>query len=750
MPCGNPRTVAQALQHVWVTDEILAQAFHRIARVSHAHRRHGSNVPGPLEARRRSSKRRMGMESIGHGAGPPPGADFGSLFGLGRATPPPDFERGWKWEAPIPRPLREEPERADLQRHGTDEQATYQPYGTTEAQKVQDFLKLPPDPIDRSKEAFEAHLERLENVQTLEQSDIQALVAFLDSPSNEPEAHLTLRLFQWLETKSNIEERSWLAIKRSIMSRARESDIHVEELVKLFMYLIYDRPDECILGSSTDKREQISAITSWLSHVWPARDLGVLEDNVEDPWNAVYELLAQRFEPSDFPEHFGDMLRDRFGWALLRHWVPRFTASANVSAPDSSAEDTAREQATMFAMKTFKRFQPHDPQLSNVSVDAQAVHEAFSKLPRHDAYVLNGLIDVLSRKGLPYHQVVAQIVDVYIATQPNSTTKNLFINLRRRKTNQPVPLETATELMQHFLASGLPVYALYVFESLPSIPLRICYDLPVKLIEEAPQIHQDRIWRILCRSTSDDKVPLELRWRKRNALTPEHVETVHKVAYAWASSTYISPRMAFRRVWECFRFLNDRSAPISPMLSRAMVKAGIIRPLQETRRLSKAQVRYVIGVIEGVEGEGTAVEVDRMVFEHWNLVLQAKGYRPGIRQDQDGKYWLHNRQLWQKDWMKRVPPPKAIDVEGLPGRRLTQHYMRVQTTELEQKDQVTFQPFASSEPLVSADLSNDIDPPGRHQYKARKSARREARQRERTSDGSVRIVDPGGGRWNTA
>jgi hypothetical protein len=43
------------LDHLWISDDLLAATFRRFA---NGQRRHGSCVPGPLEARRRLAKRR--------------------------------------------------------------------------------------------------------------------------------------------------------------------------------------------------------------------------------------------------------------------------------------------------------------------------------------------------------------------------------------------------------------------------------------------------------------------------------------------------------------------------------------------------------------------------------------------------------------------------------------------------------------------------------------------------------------------
>jgi hypothetical protein len=88
------------LQHVWISDDLLALAFNRFFRVSCPHqKRHGSHVPGPLEARRRASKRRMTVQTgmYPSGASLPPLFDFGALFRVRETGEP-----RWRYEAPSP------------------------------------------------------------------------------------------------------------------------------------------------------------------------------------------------------------------------------------------------------------------------------------------------------------------------------------------------------------------------------------------------------------------------------------------------------------------------------------------------------------------------------------------------------------------------------------------------------------------------------------------------------------------------
>jgi hypothetical protein len=93
------REAARAIHHpptssIWITDDILANAFNRFLLASQASKRYGSNVPGPLEAQRRLAKRRMmGLAAVGGG----PAVDLGALFGNG-----PVRAHELRWEPPTP------------------------------------------------------------------------------------------------------------------------------------------------------------------------------------------------------------------------------------------------------------------------------------------------------------------------------------------------------------------------------------------------------------------------------------------------------------------------------------------------------------------------------------------------------------------------------------------------------------------------------------------------------------------------
>src|ERR1700728_3221984 len=70
-------TTLSSIEPIWISESLLAESFHRFTCTQ---TRHGSNVPGPMEARRRANKRRnTNMAQIGPG----PPIDANVLFGAG-------------------------------------------------------------------------------------------------------------------------------------------------------------------------------------------------------------------------------------------------------------------------------------------------------------------------------------------------------------------------------------------------------------------------------------------------------------------------------------------------------------------------------------------------------------------------------------------------------------------------------------------------------------------------------------------
>jgi hypothetical protein len=168
---------------------------------------------------------------------------------------------------------------------------------------------------------------------------------------------------------------------------------------------------------------------------------------------------------------------------------------------------------------------------------------------------------------------------------------------------------------------------------------------------------------MLTRFHSEERIPERWRTHRRLSIKQKHVDFVHEVAYVFASSERLSPRTAFRRVWECYRFLRDRRAPLQPLISRAFVKAGITRPLKESERLSEEQVKYIISIVHQVEGPAIAKEVDHIVWDAWKWTLERQWSRnsepPAKGPEGQGQFYENRRRLWMKGGGRIYVPYQA-------------------------------------------------------------------------------------------
>jgi len=147
---------------VWISDSALAAAFSRYCLVSKTRQRHISSVPGPLESRRRLGKRQLGdLSTFRYSAAPPPWALPGLI----------DFSQ-WQWEPPQSPSMREKSQLAARDKIARFSIATLVPQWLKElaADITDDRLPPPPDlyatPILRS-QLFRAELdEYLQKIST--------------------------------------------------------------------------------------------------------------------------------------------------------------------------------------------------------------------------------------------------------------------------------------------------------------------------------------------------------------------------------------------------------------------------------------------------------------------------------------------------------------------------------------------------------------------------------------------------------
>lgn len=310
---------------------------------------------------------------------------------------------------------------------------------------------------------------------------------------------------------------------------------------------------------------------------------------------------------------------------LLKHWAPRYTLS--------NIQHKERLWLTLF-----DNFTKH--------------------LTGYTNYCPNDVIAHLARWKVPYVKLLHEIFSIYLATQPTTTVKNLAFNLLKRSPAPFVPRDLGVKLVDRFLKEGRPSDAARIFLAVPGIPLSAYPELPVVAVQE-DRVHASLILAMLHRVCAEDLVTKEHRFRHTNPLRTKQIDIIHQTAAAWAKSTHINARTAFRRVWECYRFLQDRGARLSPLMSQALAEAGIVRAIKENGRMSIEQAHYVINVVERIEGRKKAAKLDQAVSDYWENSSAKVASTRAVAYTQRPKYTRHARHIWSHQSIRQRLPPKT-------------------------------------------------------------------------------------------
>ncbi|KXT16438.1 hypothetical protein AC579_5127 [Pseudocercospora musae] len=633
MPCRRALQAAQSQECLWITDDVLNEAFQRFLRVSNAHhkrqsggRRYGSNVPGPLEAHRRLSRRRMGITASG-ACSQPGGAEFGALFGFGGCGAQIfDPTRDLKWKAPGREKERKE-EHWMLPKM-TKRKSVFE--------HILNEAKPSINPVDESKNAFECLLESKQHVKEIRQDDLRDVLEFLQSSRDELKAQNMKRLGQWLVSKS-LENVAIRPLTDVILDKIRLGTLDDKELPDVLAALLMSESHEspALQVLNTLSREALQPICArtteilfehtfaglvrvkelpkqiekWLCDLRKCRHLKV--DQIADPiWLSVYEVLASRTSsPAAAASHLYHLRKLELCLVLLKFWAPNFASTGEEQRMQSTTERC-----------TF----------SNVgaTTDPSSLLAAFNErwaTTRRDRFPFVTMLSILQDHGIAHGEFVHHLFTILTAKAQRKGHGAPVVYLAFRQLQQHcaqgVPADLGDKLIRHFLKrdnTRATSFALKIFLHVPSLPLSKYFILPLR-IARADKISSSAIWNVLGRQTAGDIV-----WRledrignEKNRLTQAHIDLVHLVAHEYAKSSCLRPRVAFRRVWECYRFLQDRGAPITSLLTRAMVTAGVLRPLNDFKRPATRLVRYILSLVTRIEGEEVAIKLDQAVWTLW-------------------------------------------------------------------------------------------------------------------------------------
>jgi hypothetical protein len=693
--------------HIWISDELLAEAFNRYVRVSHATRRYGSNVPGPLEARRRATKRRMGMAVVGAAMGPP-GGDFGALFGAGAGQPSGQY--GWSWTAPG---TRSDPPALAKKPSDPWSWSTKPSNKRLKYEQILEKPKTARELVIESCNAFDKVLKERENIKRLQKADVTAICDFLSSSADEPAARNTAKFFTWLLDRS-VSHSAWQDITALICDKIQLASIGNEELVQVIKVLpeafdwqndqdahqqlhdIYaafsasllddaraikshqavfegmckitqnaqacpDLIDRLIMlskitacantssenisstllaisrhgGEDESRAELLSRLASVLDEVpteIAAEVLGLSTRFIVDNRRAggfarahalnwlkclsayqslgrspldmkiVYAGLAKVLRPSQVAEHIATLHEEPEDTIrlLLDTWLPNMDL-AKLQSDYREKRNASSGRKGKETLKTLQ-FSLHDLSVADLPFVADEF-ERLRALGERPAWT--DFLRAFVRTGFEYEAIAHEVLGLCKAKYSVPDLYWIF-HSQLKSPELVLPSSAAVSLIKHFLAAKKPGYAFGLFRQVLSVAITDVPELPIALLEQNASTRN--VFEILLRQPN--KIPMECREVHKLDVTPKHIEVVHLLAYDIANASVLSPLQAYRSAWACYRWLQDRGAPLKPLISRAIVTAGILRPLQELLWIPDQRLDYVLSIVEKVEGPENRDQVE--------------------------------------------------------------------------------------------------------------------------------------------
>lgn len=753
---SHPPPTPFGSNHIWISDEVLSEAFNRFVRVSHTSRRHGSNVPGPLEARKRSAKRRMGCAVAAANMGPP-GGDFGALFGAGAGAGGNAVEKGWSWTAPGSRPV---PTQKALDVWGWGARTPKQPAEWEQPLAIPQTVE---ELVEESRVAFDDLLKDAGSIDVLGRSDMAILSEFLMSSADEPAAKNVRRLIQWLPGRS-ISASAWEAIIALICDKIKLVSIDNEELSDVIrglphaldwkqddsdrrrlhdMYaaitgclddralsdslvhqtvfeevhrttqnaqactglllmlaktigdvasvgIISEQVSLTLLaihshgGEDLSRNRLLSQLASMLRHISPTAIPRILKistrkvlDNgspsfayirpraltwlhcltqaasLDKYMPVVYAELANRLRPYQLTEHFASDHIEPYdiARAILHDWLPHTDLK---NATDIYAESVSAS-TTLKQLKTLKG-NLRDISTADLSVVAQEFERLRAQAKQDKAWDLTWkiLLQAFVRTGVAYGLVVSDVISICKARYSPDMLYHIYIDMLSCP-GLALPNRITSVLVHHFMSKGENLLALKTFRADPSLGITEVPTLPLTLLEDFTlKFH---MFSMFLRHA--DSVPT--MWRKllKCKVNPELIDLVHVVAHGVARTTTINDSQAYRRVWSLYRWLQDRGAPVEPLISRALVTAGILRPIRKHVWIPDERLEYILSIVEKVEGveireqvEGLALRMREEVHDKVLLRRRAKEENAWTLESTE---MAKKAQFRLKQWSKRKP-----------------------------------------------------------------------------------------------
>ncbi|KAI4118153.1 MAG: hypothetical protein LQ345_001739 [Seirophora villosa] len=649
-------------ENVWITDDILKNAWNRWVQ-SCVGQRYASAIPGPLEARKRSTKRRMTeLRPTASGLGFHPGF----LAGLNQEQ---DSQLGWKWQPPtvptsydpamvrkdtvdlppwliapdaaeeeeIPAEVPSKSSQATVANRGTTvvaESATPEPHqrprpknpveqaaGTNDLDEMRKIIgKIR---VDKYALRRKCSIVAFENL-VRSGCTMDRIVEFLgDRTLNQRGArNLTFFVAYCLETTKYDEMRTlckWMA-QQLYVGRYSDSALllvlqslsnaHKQDELKNVL------EDFCVstvqaLRSSPVVHTEYLKLKTWSSF------LAIL---LHDVYSEQLLSVGRTFVETSSPVQL-DHLTEKIG-PLVEHWMDSWEPSEMVQLAPASQVPT---------ITTMLQMLPLDKLCETVIAVSWRL---LNTLPSG-----KDVSTLWLKQSIWWSAVRSPEIFRYVGKSDSWSA--IAATLRKRQDEYNVSIVITK-----------------IDEQLKQSDLGAAHTTMVQCPQMTYDRYPDLAEALILSSERDAKTALEmLRSRQPAALTEvqsicgsrpleqirlERIELLERMASLYAQAPHIKPSFAFRCVYECWKLQKQGDlGPVRPAMARALIHSGFVRPLQTGRRLvSHARFEWILLQVAEAEGKDEMRKIGAAVWQ-WreDIIRQMQQTRNDKRQDALSRQW---------------------------------------------------------------------------------------------------------------
>ncbi|KAI4269815.1 MAG: hypothetical protein L6R38_007325 [Xanthoria sp. 2 TBL-2021] len=616
-------------------------------------RRHGSAVPGPLEARKRAAKRRMmGLAPTISGLDPHPGF----LAGLGRGQ---ENQQSWRWQNPrLPQPKH--PPRSleddnggclsDHLWHNSSDNPALPAWLTDYDHKDERFVaeeKLIPKPV-----------EQVDTDEVFQDAYYHAKPKTRghDSPETHPKDNTHIDSMR--KIIRNIQEHdpmrktcSRLAL-RQLLDLGCDMDKILEFWVDPLLnpWRAGNLPffiAHCAESLKVDEMRRFCDWTVRQFYVGACPDRNILllitelsrfreQDNWEEILLSLCQNVAQalrsspvlRVEDIAF-ETYSSLLAILFDdiYSLLR-----LELGLNLVKSSSSAQ--CQDFASL-VWPTIERWvymwEPsRSAELSSVTLSS-TITSLLCTMPYNELLktvrdvswrVLNlPLCEQNSRSLWQKHSLwwsAVQAPEIFQHIKKTSFWSEISDAIRKRQ-EEAIESMALVKITEHLNQNDLQA-AYRTFLQYPQLTLETCPHLAEALI-----LDPNRDWRsaLMLRESRQSTVAVKQQSTGDDYLAKhlqhDRVRLLERMALAYAQQEHIPAAMVFYYAHGCWKIHErDNLGPMGPAMIHALTLCGIVRPLQAGRQVSRTRMEWILRMVAEVEGVDASTRLGAAIHEWLN------------------------------------------------------------------------------------------------------------------------------------